>query len=316
MPVSRYAWLTLALCLSSWAHAAPVEGVFAGKGDLPLQFRIFQAPLPKGAVVMVNGYSETQMMYEELEQQLNAAGYTVYSYDHRGQGLSARLISDPEVGYVENFDDYVDDLGLFVEKVVKPRETSPPALISHSTGGLISAFYAARHPEAFRKMVFSAPYFEINTHWMPEWLALFIVRASCAVGRCERYAFTQGSFDADKYQFEDNHLTHSRSRFEYLKAMVWKKPQLLIRGASNRWLRETIAASRRILDSATAIKAPILLLQAGDDFYVKPFRQDEFCARTTCTKVRLAGSFHEILLEDDPIRDLAVSAILKFLADP
>jgi len=30
---------------------------------------------------------------------------------HRGQGESGRMTSDPQMGYVEYFDDYVADLG-------------------------------------------------------------------------------------------------------------------------------------------------------------------------------------------------------------
>lgn len=306
----------LLLAFTSHAAAAETEGSFAGTGDIALHYRIYAANAAKGAVVLINGYSETYLMYEELVRDLNDAGYNVYTYDHRGQGLSARLIGDREVGYVKDFEDYVSDFDRFMVAIVKPREPEPPALISHSTGGLISAFYAARHPRAFRRLIFSAPFFEINAGWAPEWLTRLLVRGFCQIGRCESYALSQGDFDPAKYQFEDNRLTHSRPRFERLKTMVWNNPNLLIRGASNGWLRETIEASRQIPALAGSLKMPILLLQAGDDHYVKPGRQDEFCAHTACRKLVLKDSFHEILLEDDKIRGEALDAIQEFLNQP
>ncbi|WP_438876507.1 alpha/beta fold hydrolase, partial [Bacillus cereus group sp. Bce039] len=61
-------------------------------------------------IIIVNGRIESACKYQELFYDLFHQGYDIYSFDHRGQGLSERLIADPQMGYVEQFDDYVRDM--------------------------------------------------------------------------------------------------------------------------------------------------------------------------------------------------------------
>ena len=68
------------------------------------------------AIVVVNGRIECTYKYQELFYDLYRQGYNIYSYDHRGQGLSDRLVKNHDIGYVEEFDDYVQDLALMVEQ--------------------------------------------------------------------------------------------------------------------------------------------------------------------------------------------------------
>lgn len=51
-----------------------------------------QADATAPAVLLVTGWNETALKYEEVVCELFAAGYTVYCYDHISQGLSARLV--------------------------------------------------------------------------------------------------------------------------------------------------------------------------------------------------------------------------------
>jgi pimeloyl-ACP methyl ester carboxylesterase len=47
-------------------------------------------------------------------------GFDVLIIDHRGQGLSGRMLSDTHRGHVDNFSDYVDDLAAFWQQEVQP----------------------------------------------------------------------------------------------------------------------------------------------------------------------------------------------------
>ncbi len=311
--------LLLAASWTAWASpaaAAAQDGRFAGAKGAELGYRIYDNDDAKGAVVLVNGFSETYLMYDELALPLVAAGFRVYTYDHRGQGVSDRLLPAIDVGYVDAFEDYVDDLATFIDTVVKPVETLPLNLVSHSTGGLIAVHYAAGHPETFRRFVFSAPFFELNSQWAPAWVAKFLVQLSCLLGRCDRFAPSQGNFIPATYPFAGNHLTHSKDRFELMRSMVWLNPALLIRGASSGFLRETIRAGEKVPELAEKITAPVLLLQAGADYYVMPGRQDAFCAKTRCEKVLFADSYHELFFESEPTRSKVLETTARFLSEP
>lgn len=67
------------------------------------------------AIVMVNGRIESTWKYQELFFDLYQNGYDIYSFDHRGQGLSQRLIDNIEMGHVGEFNDYITDLIALLE---------------------------------------------------------------------------------------------------------------------------------------------------------------------------------------------------------
>lgn len=63
---------------------------------------------------------ESYVKYAELAYDLFHSGFDVLIIDHRGQGRSGRMLSDPHRGHVDNFNDYVDDLTAFWQQEVLP----------------------------------------------------------------------------------------------------------------------------------------------------------------------------------------------------
>ena len=117
-----------------------VEGSFTGKRDVRIAYRFFAKPEGGPAVVISNGRTESMIKYQEVIYDLYNNGYQVFILDHRGQGFSGRepdLASDPsdekwQIGDVENFDHYIDDLKHFVDSVVLPRAPSKLFLLGQA----------------------------------------------------------------------------------------------------------------------------------------------------------------------------------------
>ena len=66
--------------------------------------------------------------------------------------------------------------------------------------------------------------------------------------------------------------------------------------------------------NAKSISCPLLVLQAEDDRYADSGAQDRFCAAIPhLKKILFLGAYHEVLLESDSIRDLALAAIRSFV---
>ncbi len=123
-------------CLPYWAANASFA-TFPGTGGIALAYARITPPkgkVAKATVVISNGRTESFVKYKELAFDLARAGYAVYVHDHRGQGLSPRLLAGPaehDKGHVELFDDYVEDLQAFVQTVVRREQAGKLFLLAH-----------------------------------------------------------------------------------------------------------------------------------------------------------------------------------------
>lgn len=98
-------------------------------------------PAPKAAVVLVHGIGEHSGRYAHVATHLMLHGYAVFAFDLRGHGRSE---GEPRA-YVESYDDYVADLGRFLEHVRAETGSLPLFLMGHSLGGGIAAYYVVTH---------------------------------------------------------------------------------------------------------------------------------------------------------------------------
>jgi lysophospholipase len=289
------------------------SGIFEGRWGLALSYVKLEASGEKGALVMCPGRAESHIRYAELVYDLKQAGFSIYVFDHRGQGFSDRILGDRRKSHVERFEDYVADLRAFVDKVVNARDHARRFILGHSMGGTVAALYAARHQSDVDGLVLTAPMFEINTHPLPRGVAWVTTRVLTALGMGDADVPVGPRRQTDE-PFEGNHLTHSEARWAMNRKLISLYPQIALGGPTVRWLGEALKATRQVLKNATQITAPTLLLQAELDNRVRPGGQDAFCRRAkVCTHVLLTGAYHEILMERDEIRDKALRSILDFL---
>ena len=62
--------------------------------------------------------------------------------EHRGHGFSRRFLKDLHKVYVKSYQEYVKDLHVFVDGIVKKRSKSGELyLFAHSMGGAIGACF-------------------------------------------------------------------------------------------------------------------------------------------------------------------------------
>lgn len=273
----------------------------------------------KGLIVVINGFSQSWYQYAELFYDLYRQGYSVISYDHRGQGLSPHLVPfNSQIGYIGHFTDYSEDLNAFMEKIVKPLHPSSKNLflIASSMGGAITAEYLEQHssPSPFQAVVLSAPMLAINTDPYPAWLAHLIVGIAQAAGLGRHYAIGKHDFDP-KDPFSDNKITHSLPRWQADREFKILHPKAVISGPSNGWVNTSLGETPKIRAKASSIQTRVLLLEAGEDQLV--INQALTTASLTiphCRLVSFPKSRHGILMESDPIHDQAMREIEYFFS--
>jgi len=290
---------------------------FVGKGEITIAYVKVVHPNPKGVVVLVGGRTESYLKYQALIYAFYQRGYSLYSADHRGQGLSQRLLEDPLKGHVVNFSDYVEDLQQFLVAVVMPEAGKGLYMVAHSLGGAVGILTLEKNPDLFKAAILSAPMLEANLG----------LPAACGIVSFVNVFCNQCSTPRNDYKnineaFADNNVTHSRDRYQASQMLFKSKPALALSAPTFGWVNQACAIQPDLKRAADNIRTPILLLQAGEDTVVHNRAEDEFCAvkkptaESVCEggkPVVIGGAFHEMFFETDQYRTPAIKQMMAML---
>jgi lysophospholipase len=275
----------------------------------------------KATVVVVNGRTESYVKYQELAYQLTEQGYQVLMFDHRGQGLSARLTDNPHKGHIEDFQHYIDDMHQLISQVAQTEHQLPLYLLGHSMGGAISTLYLQQYPDVFQKAALSAPMHGINGKLAyDEWDACRLA-STVTLFSTEGYAgFADKAYAAGP--FEGNELTGSKERYQWMQRLYQDNPQIQLGGATWGWLKQACAVLPQMQQLADKINIPLLVMQAELDTIVSAAAQQEFCTvlaenpNSGCVGglQLIKGAKHELLFEQDDIRKQVLEKVLTHFA--
>jgi lysophospholipase len=309
-----------------WAKGS--RGELPGKGGIPLRYwmRLSESRgASDSAIVIANGRTESFVKYPELAYDLGRQGYSIYILDHRGQGLSGRMLRDGQIGHVELFDDYVQDFKSFVGEVVAKQGHKRLLLLAHSMGGAIASLYLERYPGDFAKAALSSPMHEPATPGLlPRALACGDAKDMLGriTGSLNDYAATKGPYDEKETFKADNAYTHSDKRYTRERKAYDDNPDAKLGGPSTKWAVEACEAAATARKNAGRITLPVLLVSAGADTVVTATGQKQFCDTLNaahpgqCTLVRIDGGRHELFIEGDEYRVPALTRILQFFGTP
>jgi pimeloyl-ACP methyl ester carboxylesterase len=109
-------------------------------GEVPIHVAIHPGSGP--AVVLIHGISSSGDVWLPVVDELGRH-FTPVALDLRGHGDSGK----PPGGYL--YDDYIGDL----ERVLEHLALNRPLILGHSLGGLITLWWAARHPDRAAALV-------------------------------------------------------------------------------------------------------------------------------------------------------------------
>ncbi|NOI68442.1 alpha/beta fold hydrolase [Vibrio sp. 99-8-1] len=294
------------------------EGYIQGCADKQLYWVSLTAPHHTKAVIVVNGRIESAWKYQELFYDLYQKGFDVYSFDHRGQGLSERLIENPQMGYVDYFDDYVDDMASVLANV-DLSGYQQRHILAHSMGGAVATRYLQRYSTiSFNSIALSAPMFGVDIKWYLRPIVTYLIPVIVTL-YTKPFYLTENR-DYYPKPFEINPLTSSSLRYHWFRQLYEAKPEMKLGGPSARWIWQALSAAKQCTFEAKKIDIPLLLLQGSQDKIVSNSAQDTFITalKTTNNDSELKiidGSKHEILFESDTIRESALEQVFAFFED-
>lgn len=294
-----------------WQNSVQLD-MFEGVEEVDIAYAYVLHPQAIGTVVISSGRIESFIKYKEVVYDLYQNGYSVFIHDHRGQGLSGRMLSNPQIGYVGDFSEYVIDFKKFIDEVVSKKTLHKPNLLCHSMGGTIGALTVLRYPELFEKVAFSAPMFGIRPP-LPNWFATLLLTIHGILNNKKAYFFGQENYD--NLPFSANELTHSDVRYQIFCDEYQAAPQVQLGGVSGHWLKVAAQAMDEIENNAHRFPIHSLVIQAGADQIVDNKRQNTVVTKMLNSKLKVIdGAKHELLEERDEFREPCLTAILDFFS--
>ncbi|HVI98878.1 MAG TPA: alpha/beta hydrolase [Sphingomonas sp.] len=271
---------------------------------------------PRGSILFQGGRGDIFEKYLEAFVHWHDEGWSITSFDWRGQGGSGRLSPDPHVGHVADFGTFIADFRAFWSGWAA-EATGPHVLMGHSMGGhlvLRAMAEGAAQPDA---AVLVAPMLGLGSPLGARgggWLARLMTR----LGNPARAAWKTNERPISPSPRQVL-LTHDVGRYD--DEMWWKRqqPDLVTGPPSWQWLAQAFASTAALAADPRLARLDIamLMLIADADKLVEPRTSHAVAARLPdCTVVEFgAESAHEILREADPVRDRALAAIDRFLDD-
>lgn len=299
---------------------------FKGIGNIRINYAKFINPLHTRNLVIVPGRAEGYLKYKELAFDLFRQGFNIFIIDHRGQGISERLLENSHKGYVQSFEHYVEDLNTFIIDVVNQTPLAltqgiKPYLLAHSMGASITIRLMQRSPDLIQASVLSSPMIRINLGKIPQWLANIIVSSAEVINQLidDQSWYLIGQGDYKITPFEENKLTHSSVRYQHFVEEYQSNKYIQLGGVTYHWLKEAFKTQKLIFKDIKKLSKPILILQASKDSIVNNNAHNVFCELVNknkmglCETFSLKGAKHEVLFETDLYRNQALQKCLAWI---
>jgi acylglycerol lipase len=261
-----------------------VEGTFKGVRNLDIYYKGWAPEGEVKAVLMiVHGVGEHIGRYTNVVDHYVPLGFAIYGVDHIGHGKSGG-----EREMVERFEDYIEPLVTFREKIAGWYPGKPIFIYGHSMGGLITTLYLLDHQADFKGAILSAAAAKVPDNITPLTVTLGKILASITprVGMI---------------QLDTNHLSHDKTVVE-----TYNSDPLVFHGKMPvRLSAEMLRAMTRVANEMQKITLPLFILQGSEDKLVDPsaaqMLYDGVGSPDKTLKI-YAGLFHEV--HNEPEREV------------
>lgn len=269
------------------------DGTFETTGGLRLFERSWLPDVdPKGALVIVHGYAEHSGRYDYVGTWLAQRGYAVHALDLRGHGRS-----QGERVFVRSFNEYLDDVEVFLARVRVQHGGATPWLLGHSMGGSIVALAAVTRRPVVRGLLLSGAGLgtPAKTPRLMTRIVLLLGRFTPRL-RLRKLAAATVSRDAEVVAWYDADPLNFRG----------KMPAGLVAAM--------IRAVRIVDERMDTIDDPLLIMHGTEDALTRPEGSEALYRRAASADKTLKlyqGLFHEIL--NEPEKDQVLADIAGWL---
>lgn len=250
---------------------------------------------PRGTCLVCPGRTEFIEKYFEVARELQDKGFAVLILDWPGQGLSERLLDDPQKGHIDRFETFMgalsNGLGAFEEL---PR---PYVSLAHSMGGAIALAAIGQKLVEVKAAAFCAPMWGLPLGRVQR----YFIWAMRVMGRSNDFAMKPGPPE----RFEENLVTHDEGRWMVNKTLTDTAPELSLGPVTWGWLGASLDIFERISAPATlsSIDIPVFVASAAEEKLVDNRAHVQVAGLLPdCEHITVEDAMHEILMEKDDKR--------------
>lgn len=270
------------------------------------------------AVLFLHGWSD-YFFNEELAEFWAGQGFAFFALDMHNHGRS--LQAGRHGGYVADLDDYDAEITAAIGIITSlhPGAEAPQvALMGHSTGGLIAALWASRHPGVASQLILDSPWLEMHgspavrraAQTMVEPLARFWPEAVIRLPERSFYWRSISKAAEGEWTLDDN----------------YRPPRAFPVRAG--WLSAVLTGQSRVARGLN-IDVPILVLISGASangmFWKESMRRTDavldvntialraLSLGRTVTLERIDGALHDVFLSAPRVRADAYARLARWL---
>lgn len=270
--------------------------------------------MPRGSILFLGGRGDHFEKYLETFEDWRLRGWQVESVDWRGQGGSGRNAPDANVGHIDDFAVWIDDIdSCFADW--RGRTTGPHVVIGHSMGGHLVLRALTEKRIAPDAAVLVAPMLGFTAPY-PDWLGQKVGAMMCRIGDPARAAWKVSEKPGSPMALRRALLTHDPDRYDDEQWWHEAAPETLLGPASWRWVERAYASFLGMAQPGLLerITTPLLILAASIDKLVSTKATIRDAARLPGATLHVYGpeAAHELLREADPVRTDALARIDAF----
>ncbi len=267
------------------------------KDGTRLLYRQHPVENERAGILIVHGLGEHSGRYARLTENLTSAGFSVFSYDHRGHGQS-----QGKHGHIANFQEYIDDLTMMLDMSRKTLSGRAPFFVlGHSMGGLIALNFAQHNNEKIDGLIISCP-----------GLAPAVKPPGAKVAAARLLSVILPSFSFDN-ELDVQFLSHDQKVVD-----AYVADPLVHRRITARWGIEFMKTAEQTLHDAPLLQVPVLMQVAGDDRLTNPETSRTFFKNAASEDKTLRfydEMYHEIYNEKEIYRKQVIADLEGWLDD-
>lgn len=203
------------------------EGYFFGADATKLYYQNWQPEGEvKAIVVLIHGLGAHSGIFDNVVKFLGDRNYAVYGFDLRGHGRSGE-----QRGYINNWREFREDLGVFLRLVKEQEPNLPLFIIAQSLGATIALDYVLHYRDQVQGLVTLSPALSVRLSPLKLALGRLLSQIYPRFSLHTGLDVAAGSRDPKKIaaSIEDS-LRHKRGTArlatEFFRAVAWVKSHI------------------------------------------------------------------------------------------